>query len=414
MEFIQNAEDAGSHSMEVSLSSGQLVVTNNGRPFDNDDVDSICKIGKSSKSAERYIGYLGVGFKSTFLIADRVEIHSGTYRFAFDSKASATGAAWQIMPVWVNKVRDNGPFDTMFRLTRLNQYAVQSLKQSFSSFEPRTLLWLDNLTHLAINDGATTRHYERKKVGRDRWRLTVNEDGSVSDEDWLVVTRDCAVPPHVREDQMTIDYERDQVTVRRVAAAFRLDGSRNLTPEQRGTAYIRIYSYTPISDEAVSLNFLVQGDFITAPNRESVQREAEWNKWLADEAYRLVTEMCVPMFTKHRRWRNQFQDILEVASVGNHPISDELLRRPLAQFLSTAPIFPAVDGSLVTFEEAIKVPPKMQALLAAEELKALYPNRKMVSHHVSFDVEQAPDDRGGLVCLNSAARFDKWNRAAVR
>ena len=25
-----------------------------------------------------------------------------------------------------------------------------------------------------------------------------------------------------------------------------------------------------------------------------------------------------------------------------------------------------------------------------------------------------PYDRGGLVCLNSAARFDKWNRAAVR
>ncbi len=24
------------------------------------------------------------------------------------------------------------------------------------------------------------------------------------------------------------------------------------------------------------------------------------------------------------------------------------------------------------------------------------------------------DTRGGLVCLNSAARFDKWNRAAVR
>ena len=24
------------------------------------------------------------------------------------------------------------------------------------------------------------------------------------------------------------------------------------------------------------------------------------------------------------------------------------------------------------------------------------------------------EDRGGLVCLNSAARFDKWNHAAVR
>ena len=27
---------------------------------------------------------------------------------------------------------------------------------------------------------------------------------------------------------------------------------------------------------------------------------------------------------------------------------------------------------------------------------------------------QALESRGGLVCLNSAARFDKWNRAAVR
>ena len=30
------------------------------------------------------------------------------------------------------------------------------------------------------------------------------------------------------------------------------------------------------------------------------------------------------------------------------------------------------------------------------------------------DVEGPITLRGGLVCLNSAARFDKWNRAAVR
>ena len=28
--------------------------------------------------------------------------------------------------------------------------------------------------------------------------------------------------------------------------------------------------------------------------------------------------------------------------------------------------------------------------------------------------DQIVEARGGLVCLNSAARFDKWNRAAVR
>ena len=32
----------------------------------------------------------------------------------------------------------------------------------------------------------------------------------------------------------------------------------------------------------------------------------------------------------------------------------------------------------------------------------------------SVSTEPAQAKRGGLVCLNSAARFDKWNRAAVR
>ena len=33
---------------------------------------------------------------------------------------------------------------------------------------------------------------------------------------------------------------------------------------------------------------------------------------------------------------------------------------------------------------------------------------------VAEQVELRGGLRGGLVCLNSAARFDKWNRAAVR
>ena len=33
---------------------------------------------------------------------------------------------------------------------------------------------------------------------------------------------------------------------------------------------------------------------------------------------------------------------------------------------------------------------------------------------MSDDGQLIRDLRGGLVCLNSAARFDKWNRAAVR
>ena len=42
-----------------------------------------------------------------------------------------------------------------------------------------------------------------------------------------------------------------------------------------------------------------------------------------------------------------------------------------------------------------------------------------VARHLAKRVWEHKNDlvegfRGGLVCLNSAARFDKWNRAAVR
>ena len=39
----------------------------------------------------------------------------------------------------------------------------------------------------------------------------------------------------------------------------------------------------------------------------------------------------------------------------------------------------------------------------------MLPQNKPDRIRILFD-----DHRGGLVCLNSAARFDKWNRAAVR
>jgi predicted NACHT family NTPase len=80
MEFIQNADDANSTSLSIDISRNEIQILNNGNTFDEDDVESICKVGRSSKQytekGEDYIGYLGVGFKSVFLISDNPQIYS--------------------------------------------------------------------------------------------------------------------------------------------------------------------------------------------------------------------------------------------------------------------------------------------------------------------------------------------------
>jgi hypothetical protein len=98
MEFIQNADDAGSTSMQIEILPEKIRISNNGDPFTDDNVKSICKVGRSSKTPKDYIGYLGVGFKSVFLISDSPAIYSGKYRFKFSKTAwsDPSHIPWQI------------------------------------------------------------------------------------------------------------------------------------------------------------------------------------------------------------------------------------------------------------------------------------------------------------------------------
>lgn len=103
MEFIQNADDAKSTKLLIELFDNGIRISNDGKPFIEDDIKSICRIGRSSKSPKDYIGYLGVGFKSVFLISDSPQIYSGDFRFRFDKTAwdDPFHYPWQLIPIWI-------------------------------------------------------------------------------------------------------------------------------------------------------------------------------------------------------------------------------------------------------------------------------------------------------------------------
>lgn len=100
-ELLQNADDcdyppAEIPTFDLSISADKLTITTqyNEIGFTKDNVRSITAIGESTKKKlipgtlhkEKEIGEKGVGFKSVFAIAQKVEIHSGNFHFALDSQ----------------------------------------------------------------------------------------------------------------------------------------------------------------------------------------------------------------------------------------------------------------------------------------------------------------------------------------
>lgn len=89
IEMLQNADDANATSFYVCESAGHVFIANNGKPFDDKDVMSICRSGASEKKRGETIGYRGVGFKSTTHLSTNIYIHSNNATFTFSKSLAA-------------------------------------------------------------------------------------------------------------------------------------------------------------------------------------------------------------------------------------------------------------------------------------------------------------------------------------
>ena len=64
IELLQNADDAKAKRVVAFAIEDTLIVANDGRKFNDEDIVSICRSGASNKQRGENIGYRGVGFKS--------------------------------------------------------------------------------------------------------------------------------------------------------------------------------------------------------------------------------------------------------------------------------------------------------------------------------------------------------------
>ncbi len=409
MEFIQNADDCESETLKIVINDKDAKVYNSGKPFLERDVKSICQVGKSSKTPEDYIGYLGVGFKSVFLISEQPHIFSGDFKFKFDKTVhnDPKNVPWQVMPIWDEKVPQNTEvhwWKTSFYLpfSYSDKKNIDKIRNEIEteSINGRLLLFLKNLREIEI-------HNQSKNVKRilkkssiiestsdyEIYELTEERNKEDTKSRWLLFRELCGVPEEVRQDGMTLEWERQEVKQREVIIAFRLNQEGHLI-EEKGAAHIGVFSFLPLKEEIEGLKFLIQGDFLTAPGRETLSRKAIWNEWLCSEISKLITEKCVPTFLNNVKWKMNFTTILYSENLQDH-FFDKNLKKKLVDFIDQNEVLIAEDGSKIKINETIKIGSEARELIDESIFNSVLKGKKVLHPDCNpgkIIIQEGPND----------------------
>lgn len=175
----------------------KIVVECNEDGFTKSDLDAICAVGKSTKSASHgYIGAKGIGFKSVFIAASRVHIQSGNFSFEFRHNKTDPGIG-MVRPIWVK------PTETIpSPMTRMTLYIhdqggpdeIRHLKKiismQFDDLQETCLLFLHKLEQIGLEfydeNGELQRSRCFRKYDIDKCRVSLE---TISDSHGDQITR---------------------------------------------------------------------------------------------------------------------------------------------------------------------------------------------------------------------------------
>lgn len=277
-ELLQNAEDAhhpdgrGASKVDFVLERDRLVVIHDGRPFTDQDVRAICRVGRGTKvKDDDSIGRFGIGFKSVYAYTKTPTVHCPPEHFRIvdfvdphEVEPADPGVGWT--------TRFEFPFDAD-DVTPEQSYS--QIRAALADLTPRALLFLRHLRRVdwADADGnGGLLELRSKTVDGVEICSVVSHDQT--EEDWV---------------RFQVPHPEGANAIRPIELAFLLDTDGDGRPCVVPAGDTTVSTYFPTNRET-DFGFLIQASFDVTPNREELHEDAEVNARIVKVAAELLPE----------------------------------------------------------------------------------------------------------------------------
>lgn len=284
IELLQNADDAEAKTVCVSEIGDAIIVANDGRAFNENDIISICRSGASSKKRGNSIGYRGVGFKSATVISTEIVIYSSDVYFTFSKTlcAETLSVSYDKVPTVRipfiyedDKLPSNiknelfrlkmAGFNTSFVFLKAN---INKFLTELKGFDSSWLLFLKNVVHVDINmkDVEQKCSLIRKDKSECEKIVTIKE----SNKSWYII------------------HDGD------IAVAFLFNPQKGIVSCPVDEAVL--HCFLPMIDKT-GFAFKINADFSTDPSRKHLIQD-ELTKLAFSKATKLLANFIENIFTR--------------------------------------------------------------------------------------------------------------------
>jgi hypothetical protein len=408
LEFLQNAEDALMEGRKrgyfrIELYKDKVIISNNGKPLDEHDLDSLCNIKSRKKPGLGYKGFIGIGWKSVYKVSDHVEIYSNGISFEFNKKYWASPLAqetlrkydlrpedvlWQVTPIEIKPTEAVPKDETKFIVHLRDTLDSNEISRMIDELGFSTFLFLDHVNRVEIVDNVRgrTKSIEWFPTSEEvvngvritRVVVTVTENESSAMHKFLVFRKEFTVPDEVRKDIVTITAKRSDIFKREVALAFYIH-TGTTGEELRPLEEVKLwgmYSFLPLYEVRTGLKFLIQADFIVHPGRRFINSEAKWNHWLMASASELLKEAIRYLVKNYKR---SYLSVFDYQTIGDEiwfKLIKPYIIATIDELLKDPPVV-CINGHEVRLSSTVKLPDDLlnlvkYGLLSEEELKYIY------------------------------------------
>jgi len=264
MECIQNADDNKYSAdctpiLKISISEKEVQIECNEAGFTKDDIEALCRVGRSTKTKEAqddehgkrkstHIGEKGIGFKSVFNLATSVNIASYPFYFELnkDRELGMVAPSWNL-DFFKNRPRNSSPLQTTIVLTSptdANVNFVKTLRRDVESLRPTLLLFLNKLKKLHIsaessNFSLSANFSVSFPDSGDRDLIQLDETGSQT-RHWNYFRFDHTI------FQLPREKKRPNATNTKISLAFPVSMYEKFWEPVEGTQ--SVFAYLPVGD----------------------------------------------------------------------------------------------------------------------------------------------------------------------